>query len=87
MIITKRSRSRSRSRIKDTVPQPPKRICAFLIVEAEAKDVVFASAKFFLYHHNAYEHIGSIISDLAELGHSDDVLCILRFVQWLNEVD
>ena len=81
MIIIKRSR------IKDTVLQPPKRICSFLIVEAEAEVVVFASAKFFLYHHNAYEHIGAIIRDLVELEYGDDVLCILRFVQWLNEVD
>jgi hypothetical protein len=80
-----------RSRNKNTVPvlQPPKRICSFLIVDAEpeAKDVVFASAKFFLYHHNAYEHIDAIISDLVKLEYGDDVLCILRFVQWLNEVD
>jgi hypothetical protein len=80
MTTEKRSRD-------NTVPQPQKRICSFLIVDVEPTVVVFASAKFFLYHHNAYDHINAIIHDLAKLGYSDDVLCILRFVQWLNEVD
>lgn len=56
-----------RSRIEDILP-PPKRFQHFYKMT-----VLLASTKFFMAHHNAYEHVGAIVHDLAELGYDDSV--------------
>lgn len=56
-----------RSRSEDILP-PPKRFQHFYPMT-----VLLASTKFFMAHHNAYEHVGAIVHDLAELGYDDSV--------------
>ena len=77
------SEKRSRSDGKDTgILPPPKRFQHFYPMT-----VLLAFTKLFIGHHNAYEHIGAIVHDLAELGYDDSVLYPLLLLQWLNEVD